>query len=269
MLKIDSLQKRVGVLIAVVGTLVIVTNFMENIQDGYTFLESIEQINVWVNFLLFLPGYVSVFFENRYIKFIQVAGILLTGTMNVLTEYNQVYGPSLFFIGWLLMRQYGYFERHKRLKYAFFIGFLIICVQISAYIHNKTVFLLANELFQFSLFMIFFILAVWKDIFDRDEKLSRENQALKANYNKIAEELGEIERDSKPYDLKGAGITPAEERVLKILVLYKASNKEIAERLNISEHTVKLHMYNIFNKLGVDSRFTVIELCKYNYTVFD
>ena len=48
--------------------------------------------------------------------------------------------------------------------------------------------------------------------------------------------------------------------------MYKASNREIAERLNIAESTVKLHLYNIYNKLGVDNRFTVIDLCKYNFT---
>jgi len=43
--------------------------------------------------------------------------------------------------------------------------------------------------------------------------------------------------------------------VIKTLTLYKASNREIAERLNFAESTVKLHMYNICNKIGVDKRY--------------
>ncbi|MDY7029042.1 MAG: LuxR C-terminal-related transcriptional regulator [Spirochaetota bacterium] len=39
----------------------------------------------------------------------------------------------------------------------------------------------------------------------------------------------------------------------------------MAERLNIAESTVKLHLYNIYNKIGVDNRFAIIDLCKYNF----
>ena len=113
--------------------------------------------------------------------------------------------------------------------------------------------------------MILFVLIVWKDIFERDKELIIENKHLKDNYNRITEKLDKMESSKKPVDLKDAGITPAEERVLKDLVLNRGSNREIADRLHISEPTVKLHLYNIFNKLGVDNRFAVIDLCKYNF----
>jgi DNA-binding NarL/FixJ family response regulator len=34
-------------------------------------------------------------------------------------------------------------------------------------------------------------------------------------------------------------------------------NKEIAKQLNISEKTVKSHLSNIFQKLGLDGRFAL------------
>jgi DNA-binding NarL/FixJ family response regulator len=48
-------------------------------------------------------------------------------------------------------------------------------------------------------------------------------------------------------------LTPSEHKVLEEIVSGKA-NKEIAYDLNISENTVKTHVKNIFDKLGVSDR---------------
>ena len=48
-------------------------------------------------------------------------------------------------------------------------------------------------------------------------------------------------------------LTPREQQVLRMLALGLA-NKEIAARLNISEHTVKFHVAAILGKLGAASR---------------
>lgn len=51
--------------------------------------------------------------------------------------------------------------------------------------------------------------------------------------------------------LQKKGITPAERNVLRFITL---SNKEIADKLTISESTVKKHLWSIFQKLGINSR---------------
>lgn len=51
--------------------------------------------------------------------------------------------------------------------------------------------------------------------------------------------------------LHKAGITTGERNVLRYITL---SNKEIADKLGISESTVKKHLWNIFQKLGIESR---------------
>lgn len=55
--------------------------------------------------------------------------------------------------------------------------------------------------------------------------------------------------------LKKANLTSAEENVLRHI---KLSNKEIAEKLGITESTVKKHLWSIFQKLGIASRYDAI-----------
>jgi LuxR family transcriptional regulator, positive regulator of biofilm formation len=49
---------------------------------------------------------------------------------------------------------------------------------------------------------------------------------------------------------------PLTERELQVLALLSvgANNAEIAEKLYISKHTVKTHIYNVFKKIGVPNR---------------
>jgi len=48
-------------------------------------------------------------------------------------------------------------------------------------------------------------------------------------------------------------LTPRELEVLQVLA-EGLSNRAIAERLHISEHTVKFHVASIFGKLGAENR---------------
>jgi DNA-binding NarL/FixJ family response regulator len=54
-------------------------------------------------------------------------------------------------------------------------------------------------------------------------------------------------------------LTPREIEVLELLAL-GLSNREIAERLGVSFHTVKFHVNSILGKLGAESRTQVVAL---------
>lgn len=59
-------------------------------------------------------------------------------------------------------------------------------------------------------------------------------------------------------------ITKREREVFELLVLNK-STKDIADTLNISEKTVRNHISNVMQKLGVKGRASaVVELLKLN-----
>jgi len=72
--------------------------------------------------------------------------------------------------------------------------------------------------------------------------------------------------NAAPYDHHSSSIeplieelTPREREVLEMLA-EGLSNKEIASRMQISEHTVKFHVASIFGKLGASSRTEAVML---------
>lgn len=57
----------------------------------------------------------------------------------------------------------------------------------------------------------------------------------------------------------GPNLTPREESVIRLVMLGMV-NREIADELHLSEHTVKNYLFRIFDKLGVSNR---VELALY------
>ena len=53
------------------------------------------------------------------------------------------------------------------------------------------------------------------------------------------------------------GLTKREAEITRLLAR-RASNREIAEQLDVSPHTVRHHVENIFAKLGVHSRRAIV-----------
>jgi DNA-binding NarL/FixJ family response regulator len=73
--------------------------------------------------------------------------------------------------------------------------------------------------------------------------------------------LGEFARppSARPTDVEGPGaLTEREREVLDLLVQGVTSNKDLAERLVVTENTVKYQLRNILDKLHVQNRAQVV-----------
>ena len=71
--------------------------------------------------------------------------------------------------------------------------------------------------------------------------------------------------DSEPEDVDGADTTLSKRQKQLILMLDQGlSNREIAEKLDISEHTVKVHLWRLFKRLGVNSRTQTLHYARTN-----
>jgi two-component system, NarL family, nitrate/nitrite response regulator NarL len=65
--------------------------------------------------------------------------------------------------------------------------------------------------------------------------------------------LGELARPAAKAPLKKFGLTPREIEIVAAIVS-GYSNRQIAEKMSISQSTIKHHLTNIFDKLGVYNR---------------
>lgn len=63
----------------------------------------------------------------------------------------------------------------------------------------------------------------------------------------------EVALGTKSVAHRDLGLTPREHQVLHLISLDR-SNKEIAERLGIAASTIKVHLHNIYRKLGLGNR---------------
>jgi DNA-binding NarL/FixJ family response regulator len=263
---VDTVQKQIGLLISAVGLSMGVANVIYSMLHFHnTFWQALGMFTVWSLFLFTLVFLVSVFVESRVLKIFQVLIFFLVGTFSILSSYEQFYGPAMFLVAWLLMRHYDYLENHARSKNALFLVVLTGLSQVSANLHTDEGVYAGLATLLYSVFLIAVLIIIWRDLVRQQQELKKENRSLQMDYHRLSALLTELEGDQKPFDLKAAKISPAEARIIETLTVYKASNREIAERLNLAESTVKLHLYNIYNKIGVDNRFAIIDLCKYNF----
>jgi two-component system, NarL family, nitrate/nitrite response regulator NarL len=58
-------------------------------------------------------------------------------------------------------------------------------------------------------------------------------------------------------------LTSREREIVLLLALGGLSNKEVGRRLNLSEGTVKVHLHNVYSKLGVKNRTALAVLALY------
>ena len=89
----------------------------------------------------------------------------------------------------------------------------------------------------------------------------------------VVEEIGSVRQAGAPTDLHFdrrdlARLTAREREVLRALAS-GARTIEIAEQLDIAERTVKAHLANIYQKLGVDSRTAAVAVALQNNSTID
>jgi DNA-binding CsgD family transcriptional regulator len=100
---------------------------------------------------------------------------------------------------------------------------------------------------------VFASLGIWLGL-----RLTRHTETIVVREVMVEAPATFVRDDSK---LQSLGITPRELEILQ-LIAEGLSNKEIAERVFVSENTVKTHSSRVFDKLGARRRTQAVQLGK-------
>jgi LuxR family transcriptional regulator of spore coat protein len=97
------------------------------------------------------------------------------------------------------------------------------------------------------------------------EYAAQQASELSRKVKRLAGQIDQLNNRYTPVDLSLFDITPRETEVLRELVQVRGRNRDIASTLGITERTVKAHVHNVCNKVGVDTRLELAELFRYNW----
>jgi NarL family two-component system response regulator LiaR len=100
---------------------------------------------------------------------------------------------------------------------------------------------------------VFASLGIWLGL-----RLTRHTETLVVREIVVPAPVNFVRDQSK---VESLGITPRELEILQ-LIAEGLSNKEIAERVYVSENTVKTHSSSVFNKLGARRRTQAVQMGK-------
>jgi len=92
------------------------------------------------------------------------------------------------------------------------------------------------------------------------EKSNNPNQIIEALRDLLVPEEEQLANSATPVPTK----LSKRQKQLILMLDQGLSNRDIAEKLNISEHTVKVHFWRLFRRLGVNSRTQALHFARTN-----
>lgn len=279
-----QVQRRISVIFSISGLFATVANIMLSLFVSHLNLrEVMTDITVFLTLLLTIPFIVfSYIRKSSYIvQLVQILVIFAAFTISVWDQYNGIYGLTFGILAIALMYKYRMLEKSLIAKIMILYFMVISFIGFSAWHAGRVVAGLQVVMFMtFFLFVCYMVFKLELDkiisnekrmkneilnlVIDRDKLRDRISQSQK-QFEELEKQYLDFKSTKEPFDFEKCNLTPSEINVIRILVKFRASNKEISEQLNIKESTVKQHLYRIFNKIGVDNRIQLIDLCEYNF----
>lgn len=282
--EILTVQRRVSIIFSAMGVFITLLNIIiSHFFYARPFPEALISQSVYLTMIMSIPFIVFMFIKkvNLFVQFFQIFVISIAMVITLFQSYNGIYGLLFCILALALLIKYNLFRNRLVFKVICIYIVLIFIIEFSAFREGRGG--AGTEVVIFLTFFLFVFYLIFKSDFarflhsekrmkneildllvDRDE-LRAQIEQKQQEYEKIEKKYMEFKGKKTPFDFAKYNLTPSEINVIKILVKDRASNKDISEKLNIKESTVKQHLYRIFNKIGIDNRIQLIDLCEYNF----
>lgn len=273
---VELIQQRTGFLLAGLAIISGCLNFIGYVKEGEPVWEVFFSAHVLLLFVIALIFLVSGFFRFAFLRYVQVFMIGAAGAGAIYDAYGSLWGYAMIALCIVTADRYGFLKKHV-LKKAIAIALFYFIVLVSSASLNTGPVAATLSIFSFIFVTITYTVVLYKEklasyyqlrISQKDNRILLIQQQLeerKREVEMLNAELAQLVEKRKQMPLSKYRLTDAETRVLQDLCLNGGSNKEIGERLFISESTVKAHMNKIFRKTQITDRWELREACRYNF----
>ena len=267
-------QRNVSFVMFIIGTITAVTNFIYLSQEPNSSFTRyfVYCVLIFIFAALALGGNCL---SNRLTRVIHIAEFLILAILAIRDDYSSAYGLLLFIIAVLLALRYGFYRRHFHAKLSasllFYICLVIFFsgkVSVSNLLYYGMNALVLSFILLYLLYSIYSIhirAYTFHQVID-DMTINDLEGERKELINKITvlnDEISQYLDEKNEIDLSKTGLTPGEMKVLSSYMKQKGTDVELAVRLHLSPHTIRNHFRKIRDKLGVDSKHEIYELCRF------
>lgn len=259
------LIKRIGIFISILTFLMFCISIFEVLIGKETIAD-------------YKLNFVTLFFSMMFLissfyligKYIQVGCICLTSIITLLTEPDIGYTIAQIIIIVFLSRKYGFFKKKLFFKVILSTIVFVILFLFSLIISPRPIYYIISTLLFFIIFGTFLYLIKLDDIkiyLENDKFLKEKIVGLRDSLLVKESIINNIDTDYiNPIE---AGLTNAELELLRNICTYRESNPDLAKRLKKSENTIKVQMKKILLKIGVESRYQLVDACKNYYLLHE
>ncbi len=269
------LSKKINWLLIAVAVLALGYSSISALLKGYTFRAFIVHESILT--LLFGLSVVLIghFLWPSVLRYLHIFILTLSSLLSILSKYNSFYSIGQVIVLVLLLYKYGFLDRHIKIKLLIISLCFILAVEASVFHSDLSG--IGIDVFFYMAYFITFLYIIFKDEIDgilslnnqihsrqiiqlekEKERIGRQLERFRAKLEEVNKAIEWEVRSEKDIDWDRYGLTKTERRIITILVSKNASNRDIGEELNIKERTVKTHLYNIYNKIGIGTRSELI-----------